>query len=52
MNRKNVTVRLKINVIEKLKLMAKQENKSFQKIFDEVLELGYIEKNKGGIKYG
>lgn len=50
MERKNTTIRVKTIIKERIKLIAKEEKKSIQKVYDEILELGLLEKYKGGIK--
>lgn len=47
MERKQLNVRLKKIVIERIKLMARQERRTLQDFFDEIVELGIIEYMKG-----
>ena len=50
MDRKKICIRVKVNIIETIKILAKTDKKSFQKMIDEIIELGILEKYKGGIK--
>ncbi len=47
MERKQLNVRLKKIVIERIKLMARQEKRTLQDFLDEIVELGIIEYMKG-----
>jgi len=48
MERQQSNVRLKKIVIERIKLLAHQEKRTLQDLFDEIIELGIIEYLKGG----
>lgn len=48
MERKQLNIRLKKVVIERLKLIASQEKRTLQDLYDEIIELGIIEYLKGG----
>lgn len=47
MERKQLNVRLKKIVVERIKLMARQEKRTLQDFLDEIVELGIIEYMKG-----
>jgi len=47
MERKQLNVRLKKIVIERIKLMANWERRTLQDLLDEIVELGIIEYLKG-----
>lgn len=48
MERKQINVRLKVTVIERLNLIAKQEKRTIQDLMDEIVELGLISHLEGG----
>lgn len=48
MERLKIRIRIKKNVYERIKLLASQENRSIQNLFDEVLEIGILEHLKEG----
>jgi len=48
MERKQINTRLKITVIERLYLIAKQEKRTIQDLMDEIIELGIISHLEGG----
>lgn len=46
---KKITIRIKEELYEQIKLLSKQENMSFQKTIVELIELGMIKKLLGGL---
>lgn len=50
MERKKVCLRIKKHVNDRIVLLAKEENRTIQEVYDELIELGYLEYLKGGIK--
>lgn len=48
MERLKIRIRIKKNVYERIKLLANQEKRSIQNLFDEIIELGILEHLKEG----
>lgn len=49
MERKKICIRIKNNIYERFNLISKEFKISKQELFDEIIELGLIEKMKGGL---
>ncbi len=49
MERKKVTIRIKKNIYERFLLLVEENRTCIQEMFDEIIELGLLEKMKGGL---